>query len=513
MISLGVSPQTVTDTSGFHAGTRGRTDDFREFMYQRAGNAISRNDAVEITGETAFTLDGVRVSGEAGNIVAVAFRDVAEGEYGWFQVYGAADLNTVQAAVDKGAELWPGPQANTGQLSNEALGRPVDGLYVTGAGEGNVAPVMLSYPRIAAQASTGTGASNVPDQPAPPAETTVYGLQVTPGGQGTWRPTGDSAVPDPSDAAPQQPDGNQGEAGDSDEYSRADHKHPLPNNADGSNDGLMSTEDKQKLDGIPGNADHSPAGIPDAPGTGVADADYSLRVPADGGPNTWQVSQGGGGSVDLTDDAVLDLAKSSRGAGDRGSVLGVSLTDEDDLTLLRISSPESLEGRIGNNEALLADMTRETPVRTGYADVESDGTEGQIAVRVTNSGDLDAFINAARLAGLTWAQPSVVAQDGVNTFSNLAVRIPVNSDPRQYRATNKGSGFANQIRYINTWAKIQSDDDWDYYSSAPDSHHEESFTGRWYLQYKPTAHVGTTKFDGDLGKTSVYQQIKAIFLR
>ena len=169
-----------------------------------ATEAVPRNSACQLHLEdgTARLLEGNRVSSQAGNPIGIPTQDLAAGEYGWFCVYGVAQVRT-SGQVDQGYELWP--TGDGGVVSNTTNGRPIDGMYVSGAAVDDLAPVVLSEPKIAAQASTGTGASNVPDAPATPDETTRYDLQVTSGGQRSWQPTLASDPPEPSDASPQQP--------------------------------------------------------------------------------------------------------------------------------------------------------------------------------------------------------------------------------------------------------------------------------------------------------------------
>ncbi|MYD95098.1 MAG: hypothetical protein F4Y02_15730, partial [Chloroflexi bacterium] len=298
MKDLGVNPSSVDTSSGFHAGTRGRTDDFREFMYQRAGEAIRRHDAVEIRGDTgqAWALDGDRVSGEAGNVVGVSHEDVAAGEYGWFQVYGPGSVRTVQETVVKGAELWPGPAASQGALSSATLGRPVDGINVMAEGADSLAPVFLSYPRIAATASTGTGASNVPDKPSAPAATTQYNLQVTDTGQASWQPDGGTTDTDPTARAAAAAADAKAVAAQAtaDGKSNVPDRPATPDAATDYNlrvqaDGTASWEEDTVQD----------TGLPEAPGAQAATARYELEVGTDGAA-TWQTASDGGGEG-LTD--------------------------------------------------------------------------------------------------------------------------------------------------------------------------------------------------------------------
>ena len=267
-------------------------------MYQRAGEAIRRHDAVEIRGDTgqAWALDGDRVSGEAGNVVGVSHEDVAAGEYGWFQVYGPGSVRTVQETVVKGAELWPGPAASQGALSSATLGRPVDGINVMAEGADSLAPVFLSYPRIAATASTGTGASNVPDKPSAPAATTQYNLQVTDTGQASWQPDGGTTDTDPTARAAAAAADAKAVAAQAtaDGKSNVPDRPATPDAATDYNlrvqaDGTASWEEDTVQD----------TGLPEAPGAQAATARYELEVGTDGAA-TWQTASDGGGEG-LTD--------------------------------------------------------------------------------------------------------------------------------------------------------------------------------------------------------------------
>ncbi len=288
MIALGVNPSFVEDTSGFHAGTRGCTDDSREFVYQRAGEAIGQHDAVEVdmAAGQAWQLSASRTSGESGNPVGVAHEALAEGEFGWFQVWGTATVRTVQETLAEGAELWPGSVA--GALDHTQGARPVDGLFVSG-GQNNLATVSLTYPRIAAQTSTGTGASNVPDKPATPSQDTQYNLSVTAGGVASWVEDDGSMAVDQTarDAA-----------------ATADDKADRALIAAATADADAATADAKAVS-AQATAD-SKSNVPNVPAASVADADYNLRVATDG-TATWEVDDGGSGTGGpITDDQIPD---------------------------------------------------------------------------------------------------------------------------------------------------------------------------------------------------------------
>ena len=289
MKALGVNPGFVDAQSGFHAGTLGVTDDFRVFMYQEAGEAIGQHDACELRMEDgqAFQLSASRVSGTTGNVVGVAFQDLAANQFGWFQVYGPAQCNS--STVSRGAHIAPSGIA--GRLGTDTGTRPIDGLLVTG-GAGSLATVALSYPKIAAQVSSGSGASNVPDKPTTPASTTDYNLRITDTGGASWvEDTGGGATISPADAAPPQPNDTMGAAGTGTEYAREDHKHPLPAVASGTEAGLMSAASFSKLAGIANQATANDT--PNAPARSLSAVEYNLEVESDG-TIQWVEDTGGG---------------------------------------------------------------------------------------------------------------------------------------------------------------------------------------------------------------------------
>ena len=90
MISLGVDPLLIEDTSGFYGGMVGYTHDARRFMYMTVTDAVSRHNVCQLHMETgsARLLDSSRVSSEAGNLVGIAMQDMAIGQSGWFLIYG-----------------------------------------------------------------------------------------------------------------------------------------------------------------------------------------------------------------------------------------------------------------------------------------------------------------------------------------------------------------------------------------------------------------------------------------
>ena len=110
-------------------------------------------------------------------------------------MWGPANVVSVEATIDEGVECWPPGSAHSGKISSNGSGRPIDGVFIVRA-VNNAALVALSYPRMATQAVEGTGASNVPDKPATPAETTQYNLQITDGGVASWqKDTGITDIP------------------------------------------------------------------------------------------------------------------------------------------------------------------------------------------------------------------------------------------------------------------------------------------------------------------------------
>ena len=105
--------------------------------------------------------------------------------------------------------------------------------------------------------------------------------------------------------------------------------------------------------------------------------------------------------VDLTDDAILDLAQATRTSSDRGKFLGVSATNENDLTLLDAPSP----GQGGLNQGQV-----DTRVRALVADPAEQGNTtrwptSKVPTLATLGGRTAAQVTAAiNAASIAWAR-------------------------------------------------------------------------------------------------------------
>ncbi len=429
-------------------------------MYQRAGEAIRRHDAVEIRGDTgqAWALDGDRVSGEAGNVVGVSHEDVPAGEYGWFLIFGPGSVRTVQEAVVKGAELWPGPAASQGALSSATLGRPVDGINVMAEGADHLAPVQLSYPRIAATASTGTGASNVPDKPSVPAATTQYNLQVTDTGQTSWQPDGGTTDTDPTARAAAAAADAKAVAAQAtaDGKSNVPDRPATPDAATDYNlrvqaDGTASWEEDTVQD----------TGLPEAPDAQAATARYELEVGTDGAA-TWQTASDGGG----TDQTARDAAAAAQAEADRN---GIS---------------------IGELQHLARDL--HTEVEPGTWETADDG------VLIASTPDTSGYDSTA--FGSATAMVTNTAASNSNTPVSVSIRLPAGADASQYRLVNDlglvtpGNSWTNRNLGVSP-----ADSSHDYYKRVfVLGEREVSYD--WTLQ-KRSADIDYTHYDGEFRGT------------
>ena len=159
--TIGIQPdaiRTATQTAAFRLGTRAVYDDpaagTKEYIYGKANAAITAQTyCVESTGNTydmittALTAPGA--SGH-GSRVGVAQATLAINQYGWFQVFGKANGNTLASAA-KGTRM--NTTATAGALDDDgtAGSRAVNGVVLgtaTGGAQANNADTYLNYPTV-----------------------------------------------------------------------------------------------------------------------------------------------------------------------------------------------------------------------------------------------------------------------------------------------------------------------------------------------------------------------------
>lgn len=118
------------------------------------------------------------------------------------------------------------------------------------------------------------------------------------------------------------------------------------------------------------------------------------KVPKfDGDDLGWEPdAEGAGGQgVALTDDAVLDLVKTSRTAGDRGSLLGVSVTDENQMAFLSVDVPLKASNTDVDGETDDSDyMTVAKTFRAIARKVKTASTTVLGLVRIARNEDVDS---------------------------------------------------------------------------------------------------------------------------
>ena len=455
MKALGVNPEFVDTSSGFHAGTLGVTDDFRVFMYQRAGEAIGQYDACELRMEDgqAFQLDVARTSGTSGNIIGVAHEDVPAEEYGWFQVYGPAQCRS--SSISRGAEVRP--SSTSGQLGTDTSVRPVEGLFITG-GAGSLASISLSYPKIAAIATSGTGMSNVPDKPPTPDADTQYNLQITATGGASWEPDEAGTAPPPAaDGVSPQPDDTDGAVGTETAYAREDHKHPLPAVATTSANGLMTAAQFDKLAGIANNATASD--VPNVPSAELADVQYNLQVTS-GGTATWEEDTGGG-------------------SGDASNA---------DVTALQ------------NEVDTLQHLTRDLHVRKILSDWSNvDDADADLFWATPINGAITLTDENFNNQGASITIPSSVSARTTYVF----VRLPAATDATPLRIVQGSTGLTS-----NHWAlaadegvTVPDNDAFQYFMTFINPQETASLT----FQLQERGEIETTRYDGSLGGESLIQ--------
>lgn len=153
--------RTSTEGAEFRLGTRlgfdHPTDGYQEFIYVKAGEAITgagygcvflKPDSVEMVDTTATT-PGTKGPGAR---FGVAMAAIANGGFGWLQIYGKATVRTLASAAI-GTRLnstgTPGCLDDDGGVGSEQIVGVVLGT-ATGGAEANNADAYLTYPVVSA---------------------------------------------------------------------------------------------------------------------------------------------------------------------------------------------------------------------------------------------------------------------------------------------------------------------------------------------------------------------------
>lgn len=159
---IGISPADVLTSSSapaFRVGTRGGYDDpsagYKEFIYVKAGEAITaagyacvfnKPDSVEMADTTATT-PGTKGPGAR---LGVAMAAIANGGYGWLQIYGKGSLRTLASAA-VGTQLnttaTPGALDDDATAGSEVISGVVLGT-ATGGAEATNTDAYFNYPSV-----------------------------------------------------------------------------------------------------------------------------------------------------------------------------------------------------------------------------------------------------------------------------------------------------------------------------------------------------------------------------
>lgn len=161
---IGISKADVTASTAnaqFRLGTVGGYNDptngYQEFVYGRADGAVTGAGylCVEATGfdfAMASTTNTAPGSSGFGSRVGAAQAELADNEYGWFQVYGKGSVRTLASAA-KGTRLnstgTAGAVDDDGTAGAEAIGGLVLGTATGGSAATN-ADAIFSYPTVGA---------------------------------------------------------------------------------------------------------------------------------------------------------------------------------------------------------------------------------------------------------------------------------------------------------------------------------------------------------------------------
>ena len=167
----------------------------------------------------------------------------------------------------------------------------------------------------------------------------------------------------------------------------------------------------------------------------------------------------------LTDDAVLDLAEATRTTSDRGLLLGVSETNQNELALLPTPESVDLTEEVEHLEILTSDLD---PRGQTVEYAEAPAAEAQWTAQRLNTGlggRLSALSNRANkltaadlalLPSLTWSTSAAISADSV-----IVLRVK----PSLINITNYGvsMGSADVMPHDpHTYRQIGSDRSWTY---------------------------------------------------
>lgn len=157
---LGIDPTRVSATQEFRLGTVGGLDSddgYKEYIYGRANGAITAAGQVVVEqGSYDFALASTTTTAAGssghGSRVGVAAAVMADNDYGWFQIYGQASIDTAANAA-AGTRLnstgTGGRVDDDGSIGAEAINGMVLRAATGGAAAVNTSG-RLSYPTVGA---------------------------------------------------------------------------------------------------------------------------------------------------------------------------------------------------------------------------------------------------------------------------------------------------------------------------------------------------------------------------
>jgi len=140
--------QLETNGLAFGLGDIYSTHDGKQFIFCQASAPITGAGYVcGIDEANVATMLSASAGGDRGDRVGVAPAAMAANEYGWFQVYGAADVQVAVAV----ANALLAATSTAGQL-DDAVGKTVERLTLTAArtGSAGLAAAMLVHPTVGA---------------------------------------------------------------------------------------------------------------------------------------------------------------------------------------------------------------------------------------------------------------------------------------------------------------------------------------------------------------------------